>query len=134
MLQKAGCGRSLPSQGAGLLGEVSGCPALVPEAACGPGHATGTGAWSWLCAERLSLGGLLQEPGGGRCLLPEGAGLLGGVSGCPSLVPEVTCRPESTAGSGVWIWLSVEMVSLGGLLPEAGGGTSLPPEVAGLLG
>ena len=44
----------------GLLGEVPGCPVLVPEATCGLELATLVqGLEVWFCAERLSLGGLL---------------------------------------------------------------------------
>ena len=47
-----------------LPGEVSGRPALVPEAACVSEFSTGLGTLGWLCSGRLSLGGLFQEAGG----------------------------------------------------------------------
>ncbi|MBZ3870881.1 Zinc finger protein 3 [Sciurus carolinensis] len=53
----------LPPEGAGLLWEVPSCPVLVPEAARGLELTSGSGNWSWFCAERLSLGGLLCEAG-----------------------------------------------------------------------
>ena len=76
--------------------EISGCPTLVPEAACGSELSVSLGTCGWLCVERLSLGSLLREASLERCFLPEIAGVLGEVSGCPVLVPEVTCRPELT--------------------------------------
>ena len=45
--------------GAGPPGEVSGCLALVPEAACGLEVTAGLGTYGWLRLDRLSLGGLL---------------------------------------------------------------------------
>ncbi|MBZ3878232.1 Melatonin receptor type 1A [Sciurus carolinensis] len=63
LLREAGRERSLPPEGAGLLGEVPGCPVLVPEAAYGLELTTGSGTWSWFCVESLSLGVLLREAG-----------------------------------------------------------------------
>ena len=59
LLQEASLERRLLMDGAGLLGEVPGCPVLVPLATCGLELATGFRTQSWFCAERLSLGGLL---------------------------------------------------------------------------
>ena len=64
------CGQE--AGGAGPPGEVSGCLALVPEAACGPEVTAGLGTRGWLCVERLSLGGLLREASLERRFPPEG--------------------------------------------------------------
>ncbi|MBZ3883318.1 Rap guanine nucleotide exchange factor 2 [Sciurus carolinensis] len=48
----------------GQMASVNGDPALMFK----------TWAWSWLCAERISLGCLLREAGCGRSLPPEGQG------------------------------------------------------------
>ena len=67
-------------RGTRLPREVSGCPALVPEAACMLEVSAGLGTCGWLCVERLSLGGLPREASLERRFPLEGAGLLGGVS------------------------------------------------------
>ena len=64
-----------------LPGVVSGCPALVPEAACMSNVSAGLGTCGWLCVERLSLSSLPWEASLERRFPPEGAGLLGGVPG-----------------------------------------------------
>ena len=49
-----------PLEGAGLLGEVFGCPALVPEAVCGPELTAGSvrkGSHRVVCSEKLAVKG-----------------------------------------------------------------------------
>ena len=50
--------------------------------------AAGFRAWGWLCAQKPSLGSLLQEAGCGSSLPLEKAGLLGEDSSCPALLRE----------------------------------------------
>ena len=78
-------------------GEVSGCPTMVPEAACELEVSAGLGTCNWLCVDRLSLGGLLQEASLEWHFPLEGARLLGQVPGFPVLVSEATC---GWAGAG----------------------------------
>ena len=64
-----------------MPGEVSGCPTLVPEAACVSEVSADLGTGAWLCVERLSLGSLPREASLQSHFLWEGAGLLGEVPG-----------------------------------------------------
>ena len=107
------------ARGAGPPGEVSGCLALVPEAACRPEVTAGLGTCAWLFVERLSLGGLLQEASLERRFPLEWAGLRAawGRPWLPCPVPEATCGQELTAlVQGLEAWFCAERLSLGGLL------------------
>ena len=63
LLQGAVCRFGLVPEGAQLLGEDSGCPALVPEAACGPGPAAGSGLGAVSVQKSSHWVGVILVPG-----------------------------------------------------------------------
>ena len=88
----------------GCMGKASPCPALVPEAACGPGAHRWVQGLGLALRRKAPLGNLLQEAGCGLSLPLEKAGLLGEDSSCPALLQEAApvqaCCPGRASPSG----------------------------------